>query len=83
MESGMPAPVRAAARSAQLRCRVVGILRHSRCGPLLQEEIFGGLILVLGDMDHGVDQVTSLASYLARQMSERKSLRPGGGLHPP
>jgi hypothetical protein len=37
----------------------VRILRRSACGPLLQEEIFGGLILVLGDMDHGVDRVTS------------------------
>jgi hypothetical protein len=39
--------------------RAVGILQRSRCDPLLQEEIFGGLILVLDDMDHGVDKVTS------------------------
>jgi hypothetical protein len=58
MESGTPAPVCAAVRGAQLRRWAVGIQRRSGCGPL-QEEIFVGLILVLGDMDHGVDRVTS------------------------
>jgi hypothetical protein len=57
MESRTRAPVCAAVWGAQLRRWAVGILRRSGCGPLLQEEIFGGLILVFDDMDHGVDRV--------------------------
>jgi hypothetical protein len=44
--------------------------------------------MVLDDLDHGVEQENkqkpnSKSPYLARQMSERKILQPGGGTHPP
>jgi hypothetical protein len=47
------------AHSCGTERRAAGILWRCGCGPLLQEEIFGGLILVLGDLDHDVKQVTS------------------------
>jgi hypothetical protein len=61
---------------------------HGRHSFFLHQEVLGNEVMVLDDLDHGVEQENkqkpnSKSPYLARQMSERKILQPGGGTHPP
>jgi hypothetical protein len=54
-------------------------LWRGRCGLFLHGEVFRSLVTMFGDMDHSVEQgnkqkPNALGPYLARQMSERKSL---------
>jgi hypothetical protein len=79
----------AAAQSAQQQHQAQGGggPRHGRRNFFLHREVFGIEVMVLDDLDHGVEQENkqkpnAKSPYLARQMSERKILRPGGGTHP-
>jgi hypothetical protein len=74
--------------SSSPRLRAVGYPWRRGRNFLLHHQIFRSFDAVLDDSHHHAkrgdkQKTSSLAPYLARQMSEGKSLRPGGGLHPP
>jgi hypothetical protein len=69
---------RRAHSSSYTECRVAGGLWCGRGSFLLHGEVLGDEVVVLDDVNHGVEQENkqkpnAKTPYLARQMSERKS----------
>jgi hypothetical protein len=73
----LPRDPRIVHSSGRTRRREVGGPRCGRGSRLFHHEILGQEIMVLDDVDHGVEQKNKqkpkASPYLARQMSKRKS----------